>query len=60
MNFILIICPLRVKGEEKARKWEDMHCPRWVEMRLLSNPHYKVTHLGDIYGEAVLLVEKQK
>jgi len=53
-------CPLKVKGEEKARKWEDMHCPRWVEMRLLSNPHYKVTHLGDIYGEAVLLVEKQK
>ena len=53
-------CPLEVKGQEKARKWEDMHCPQWVEMRLLSNPHYKVTHLGDIYGEALLLVEKQK
>lgn len=53
-------CPLKVKGQEKARKWEDMHCPRWVEMRLLNNPHYKVIHLGDIYGEAVLLVEKQK
>jgi len=45
-------------GLEKARDWEDMHCPRWVEMRLLSNPNYKVTHLGDIYGEALLLVEK--
>jgi len=53
-------CPLEVKGLEKARRWEDMHCPQWVEMRLLSNSYYKVTHLGDIYGEALLLVEKQK
>jgi len=51
-------CPSEVMGLEKARDWEDMHCPRWVEMRLLSNPNYKVTHLGDIYGEALLLVEK--
>ena len=41
-------------------KPQDFHCPRWLEMRLLSNPQYKVTHLGNIYGEALLLVEKQK
>ncbi|MGF1934215.1 MAG: glycosyltransferase family 39 protein [Nostoc sp. ChiQUE02] len=53
-------CPLEVKGLEKADKWENMHCPRWVEMRLLNNPDYKVTDVGDIGAKTLLLVEKQK
>ncbi len=52
-------CPLPVYGLEKARNWEDMHCPQWVEKRLLNNPNYQVTHLGDIWGEAILLIEKK-
>ncbi|QHT71037.1 hypothetical protein GXP67_32490 [Rhodocytophaga rosea] len=50
-------CPLKAKG---IHNWQDIHCPQWVEMRLLNNASYKVTHLGVSSEEAVLLVEKQK
>jgi hypothetical protein len=49
-------CPLKAKG---IHNWQNIHCPQWVEMRLLNNANYKVTHLGDRWGEAFLLVEKQ-
>jgi hypothetical protein len=49
-------CPLKAKG---IHNWQDIHCPQWVEMRLLNNTSYKVTYLGDNWGEAVLLVERQ-
>jgi hypothetical protein len=48
-------CPLKAKG---IHNWQDIHCPQWVEMRLLNNASYKVTHLGDTWGEVVLLVER--
>lgn len=52
-------CPSRVFGLAQAREWKGMHCPQWVEMRLLGNPAFTVTHLGDVWGEAVLLVERK-
>lgn len=52
-------CPARVFGLNHAREWKRMHCPQWVEMRLLDPPAYEVTHLGDMWDEAVLLVERK-
>jgi uncharacterized membrane protein len=49
-------CPLKAKGTQ----WDNIHCPQWVEMRLLNNPNYKVRELGEIYGETMLLVEPQQ
>lgn len=40
-------CPLQVAGLDKVRQWEDLHCPQWVETRLLNNEAYKVTFLGE-------------
>lgn len=53
-------CPPAPKGLEEAREWTDVHCPRWVEMRLLNNDDYKVTFLNDDHWFAVLLVERRK
>jgi hypothetical protein len=54
-------CPLQVAGLDKVRQWEDLHCPQWVETRLLNNEAYKVTFLGGVEGDylSLLLVEKQ-
>jgi hypothetical protein len=52
-------CPITVKGLDHARSWQDMHCPQWVETRLLNNPTYQVTSLGEIYGEEILLVRRK-
>jgi hypothetical protein len=48
-----------VFGLEHAREWKQMHCPQWVETRLLDHPDFEVTHLGDMWNEAVLLVERK-
>lgn len=56
-------CPKKVFGLEYARSWLELHCPQWVETRLLNNPTYKVERLGEIYSETWLLVSpsvKQK
>jgi hypothetical protein len=39
---------------------ENFYCPRWLEMRIISNPHYKVQVIGDIDSSRLLLVEFQK
>lgn len=49
-------CPLKAKGP----KWDDIHCPQWLEKRILSNPAYQVKYLGANYGESLLLVEDKK
>jgi hypothetical protein len=42
------------------RTWENISCPQWLEIRILSGSRYKVKNLGDLDGEKVLLlVEKQ-
>ena len=52
-------CPSRVFGLQNARDWHDIHCPQWVETRLLSNPDYVVTRLGTTATwQSVLLVER--
>jgi hypothetical protein len=42
------------------KKLENVHCSRWLEMRIMSNHHYKVTPLGDVDDRKLLLVEKQE
>jgi hypothetical protein len=37
---------------------QDVHCPRWLEMRIQNNPTYKVTALGGVDGRRLLLVQK--
>ena len=32
-------------------RWENISCPRWLEMRILNNPDYKVTDMGTIKNE---------
>lgn len=52
-------CPSRVFGLQNARDWHDIHCPQWVETRLLSSPDYVVTRLGTTATwQSVLLVER--
>ncbi|HEX6250640.1 MAG TPA: glycosyltransferase family 39 protein [Gemmatimonadaceae bacterium] len=53
-------CPTRVVGLQYARDWQDIHCPQWVETRLLANSDYAVTHLGNTPDwQAMLLVERK-
>ncbi|HAX78643.1 MAG TPA: hypothetical protein DCY88_23125 [Cyanobacteria bacterium UBA11372] len=42
--------------------WENISCPRWLEMRILNNPDYKVKDIGKIELEdrKMLLIEKVK
>jgi Dolichyl-phosphate-mannose-protein mannosyltransferase len=41
-------------------RWENISCPRWLEMRILNNPTYKVKALGKIEFKKnqMLLIEK--
>jgi hypothetical protein len=51
-------CPPSLIGLHWARDWQRMECPKWLELRILHNPRFKVTELGDYWGISVLLVEK--
>ena len=50
-------CPPRLKGLSSF--FTDIHCPQWVEARLLHNPQYKVEVLGQNRQHAMLLVRRQ-
>jgi len=50
-------CPPRLKGLSSV--FTDIHCPQWVEARLLHNPQYKVEVLGQNRQHAMLLVQRQ-
>jgi fumarate reductase subunit D len=51
-------CPSQLIGLQHARDWTEIHCPRWLEERLLRSPDYEVTPLGVTDNwRAVLLVE---
>ena len=49
-------CPPRLKG--LSSRFTDIHCPQWVEARLLHNPQYKVEVLGKNQQHAMLLVQR--
>ncbi|MEJ7827785.1 MAG: hypothetical protein WKF91_06310 [Segetibacter sp.] len=53
-------CPLVPFGMSTATFAQNLHCPQWVTMRLLHNIAYKVTTVGTIENNPVLLVEKLK
>jgi hypothetical protein len=38
----------------------DLHCPLWLEIRILNNPTYKTRLLGIVDGRPLLLVQKVK
>ena len=38
----------------------DLHCPIWLEIRILNNPTYKTSLLGIVDGRPLLLVQKLK
>lgn len=42
------------------RNLKNLHCPRWLEMRIMNNPHYKITPIGDIDNRKLLLIEKDE
>ena len=42
------------------RSLKNLHCPRWLEMRIMNNPHYKITPIGDIDNRKLLLIENKK
>lgn len=45
-------CPLGAIGiGNLGSTWKNMHCPQWIEMRILHNPTYKVTVLGPIHKQ---------
>ncbi len=50
-------CPPRLKGLSSF--FTDIHCPQWVEARLLHNPQYKVEVLGQNRQHTMLLVQRQ-
>jgi hypothetical protein len=53
-------CAAEVSGLEYARDWSEIHCPQWVERRLLSNPEYSVMKLGvSRIWQSILLVERR-
>jgi hypothetical protein len=37
---------------------QAFHCPKWLEKRILSDPRYQVTPLGDVEDRTLLFVEK--
>ncbi|MCL6260625.1 glycosyltransferase family 39 protein [Aquiflexum sp. TKW24L] len=53
-------CPEKVKGLKKAESWNDMHCPQWMENKILQNPEYRVTEVEQNKANTFLLVERVK
>lgn len=51
-------CPASLTGLHWAREWRRMECPKWLELRILNNPRFRVKALGDYWGISVLLVER--
>jgi hypothetical protein len=40
-------------------QWDNISCPKWLEMRIISNPKYKLTVIGQVEDRKLLLVKKQ-
>ena len=54
-------CSLSVRGVWVAEKdWGRLDCPQWVRRRLLPDPDWTVTELGEIWDQAFLLVERRR
>jgi hypothetical protein len=51
-------CPELVYGLEYARRWEGMNCPQWLGMRLVGNPDYTVSRVGELTSWIIFLVER--
>jgi len=50
-------CPPKLKGLSSF--FTDIHCPQWVEAKLLHNPQYKVEVLGQNRRHTMLLAQRQ-
>ena len=40
-------------------KWENIYCPRWLEMKIFSNRNYKWKVIGQVERRNLLLVDNQ-
>jgi Dolichyl-phosphate-mannose-protein mannosyltransferase len=47
------VCSCDIKGGVRT-KWEDLSCPQWLRLRVLTDPHYRIQRLG----KAMLLVNR--
>ncbi len=54
----MIECKIDVRGLDLVDDWAQLDCPQWVSKRLIRNPEWKVTHLGEKWSEALLLVRR--
>lgn len=53
-------CPEKVKGLDQAKLWEDVHCPQWLENKILNNPAYRISEIERKEFITFLLVVKEK
>ena len=53
-------CPEKVKGLDQAKLWEDVHCPQWLENKILNNPTYRISEIERKKFITFLLVEKKQ
>ncbi len=52
-------CKIDVRGLDLVvDDWTQLDCPQWVAKRLIGNPEWKVTYLGEKWNEALLLVRR--
>ncbi len=51
-------CPLGVRGLNSGAV--GMHCPQWVEKRLLNNAHYVISEVGKVGNGIMLRVRKRE
>jgi hypothetical protein len=46
------VCSCEIRGV--TTKWQDLSCPQWLRLRVVSDPHYHIQRLG----KAMLLVDR--
>ena len=52
--------PMATGGLIDVPRFEELHCPQWLETRILNNPDYEVTELLMESWRSLLLVERVK
>lgn len=51
-------CPEKVKGLKQAESWKGIHCPQWLENKILYNPEFRIIEVEQNKSNTFLLVEK--
>jgi len=56
-QFLILTKPDYTRECTLEKTSKNQYCPRWIEMRIMSDPSYKVTSIGDVDNRRLLLVE---